>query len=413
MIERFKPVRFVYVTTMLPYGAKEAFFIPEIRELRTQGHEVVVVPMRKPGPVQHDDATEIEALTEYRSLWGLSVLTAFLAELVTRPVRTIAAAVALVRASRNATVLAKNLAVIPKGAWLGRVARRRRAQHIHAQWAGATASLAFVAHRVSGIAWSFTAHRWDIPENNALALKAQAATAVRAIDLRGASELRTFCGPHSGKVRVIHMGVVVPAQTITPAANGDALKVVVAANLVEKKGHRFLIDAVGELERTGVRVQVDFAGDGPLRDALHGQVKTGGITGVRFLGVVSHAELLERLLRRDWDLMALPSIVTDDGEKEGIPVSLIEAMACGVPVLSTSTGGIPELLGGGAGVIVPERDSRALASALESLYRDPARRTELSRSGAAKVAAEFAVSSAMRDFVELVERSSERGVEAA
>jgi colanic acid/amylovoran biosynthesis glycosyltransferase len=89
--------------------------------------------------------------------------------------------------------------------------------------------------------------------------------------------------------------------------------------------------------------------------------------------------------------MALPSIVTPSGQLEGIPVSLIEAMACGLPVVGTDAGGVPELLGDGAGLLVPPGDVPALADALELLAREPAKRAALGERGRARVEEAFSV----------------------
>jgi colanic acid/amylovoran biosynthesis glycosyltransferase len=89
-------------------------------------------------------------------------------------------------------------------------------------------------------------------------------------------------------------------------------------------------------------------------------------------------------------VVALASVPTEEGDQEGVPVSLIEAMASGVPVVTTASGAIPELVADGAGLLVPPRDPPALAAALERL-RDPALRRELADGGRARIEAEFDV----------------------
>jgi glycosyltransferase involved in cell wall biosynthesis len=388
---------------MLPFGTGEAFFIPELQELIRCGHEITVLPMRKPGGIVHADAEALTKITVFAPLFGPKVGWALAQELVAHPVRTISAAIRLVKCSGSLRTLIKNIAVFPKGVWAARVARRLEVGHIHAQWAGATASMGWVASAISGIPFSFTAHRWDIPENNALALKAEAARLIRVIDEHGAAELAALVRPNEHKIQVIHMGVVLHDLRPGSVSARKGFRIVVAANLVEKKGHAFLIPTARMLIDRGVPLAVDFVGDGPLRDALHRQVARAGLDNVIcFVGVLPHDELIRRLRDGHWDVMALPSIVTATGEKEGIPVSLIEAMACGVPVISTTTGGIPELLGGGAGVLVPERDLTAMARELEKLYTDAGRRQALAKAGARRVAEQFAVAAVMRRFTSAI-----------
>jgi glycosyltransferase involved in cell wall biosynthesis len=112
---------------------------------------------------------------------------------------------------------------------------------------------------------------------------------------------------------------------------------------------------------------------------------------VRFLGYVPHEELLRRYRLRGIDFVVLPSVTLGKNQHEGIPVCLMEAMACGIPVVSTSTGGIAELLRDGAGVMVPPADPQALADAIERLVLDPDLRRKLAQAGRRRVEEEFAV----------------------
>src|SRR5262249_50286198 len=112
---------------------------------------------------------------------------------------------------------------------------------------------------------------------------------------------------------------------------------------------------------------------------------------IHFLGQMSHDELLRGMAEGNWDIVVLPSIVTDSGEHEGTPVSLMEAMICGIPVISTETGGIAELLEGGAGILVNQKDAVALAQAIQRLVSDPALRTKLGKAGQQRVLESFTI----------------------
>jgi colanic acid/amylovoran biosynthesis glycosyltransferase len=122
---------------------------------------------------------------------------------------------------------------------------------------------------------------------------------------------------------------------------------------------------------------------------------------VQFLGVIDHQELLDRLQAHEWDVVLLPSIVTGV-EREGIPVSLIEAMAAGVAVVGTNTGGIPELLESGAGWIVRQRDAKDIADALSRLAADDELRLQFAEAGIRRVRSQFeieATTSALLDGI--------------
>jgi colanic acid/amylovoran biosynthesis glycosyltransferase len=377
--------RVIYVTARLPYGAGEPFVIAEIAELRRQGCDVRVVPVRSKGIVAHEDARELIPITTPLPLLSLEILRGALAETARAP-STVVRALLSLRGSRSGRLLLKNLAVFPKALWLAGHARRVDAAHLHAHWASTPSTLAMLASQVSGIPWSLTAHRWDIAEDNLLALKARRACFVRAISAHGADELRRMLRDDSWSPLVLHMGVPVPMIEASRSTPEPPLRVLTAASLVEKKGHLHLIDAVGRLKEQGVAVHVELAGDGPLEPSLRNRVGALGLkSDVVFLGSVSHDELVRAMSAGRWHAVVLPS------ELEGISVSLIEALACRVPAIGTDTGGIPELLGDGAGLVVPPADPKALAEALATLAGDPALRARLAERGRRRVEQEFSV----------------------
>ena len=230
---------------------------------------------------------------------------------------------------------------------------------------------------LSGVAWSLTTHRWDIGENNLLALKTERASFVRAINQPGLEKIAAITHGNPSRLLVLHVGVDLPPESVR-VASANGRRVLVAASLREVKGHVYLLQAVELLKQRGTVVYLDCVGDGPLRGRLERQVAESRLEAeVTFTGALSHSELLERLASGRWSAVVLGSIVTPDGEHEGIPVSLLEAMSVGVPAIGAATGGIPDLLGDGAGVLVPERDPVALADAIERVLDDPDLRRQL------------------------------------
>jgi colanic acid/amylovoran biosynthesis glycosyltransferase len=383
-------MRVIYVTARLPYGVGEPFIVPEIEELERLGCTVSVVPVRPGGEIAHADARRLASRAVCVPLLSPGVARAALAESLARPA-AVGRALASLRGSRSLRVLAKNLAVVPKALWLARQARRLDAKHIHAHWASTSATLAMLAAEVTGIPWSFTAHRWDIAEDNLLRPKARRACFARAISAHGAAELEAAVARPGWSPWVLPMGVQLPPTPESPPDAGGPLRVLVAARLVEKKGHVHLLEAARRLRDRGVPVHVELAGEGPLEEPLRAKATELGLGEVEFLGNVSHDELLERMSAGRWHAAVLASVVTESGELEGIPVSLVEAMACELAVIGTRTGGIPELLEGGAGLLVPPAEADALADALEQLAGDPVLRAELGERGRARVEEAFSV----------------------
>lgn len=389
--ERTREMRVIYVTAHLPFGADEPFIVPEIVELGHQGCAVTIVPVRPRGRVVHGDARDLLSQSVPVALLSARVLGSALAEVATRPAAVGRALLAL-RASRSLRVFLKNLAVFPKGLWLGRFARALGAEHLHAHWASTPATVAMVAAEVSGIAWSCTAHRWDIAEENLLRSKAERGCFLRAISEHGGEEIRALVGRPDWSPWILHLGVRLPPRPNTSGDRESPFRLLTAARFVEKKGHVYLLEAVGLLRERGVAARLELVGNGPLRDSLERRVGELALESeVLFRGALSHDELLGAMSAGSWDAAVLPSIVTGSGELEGIPVSLIEAMARGLPVIGTATGGIPELLQDGAGLLVPPRDPQAIADAVERIAHDDALRSALAAAGRKRVEEAFSV----------------------
>jgi glycosyltransferase involved in cell wall biosynthesis len=162
--------------------------------------------------------------------------------------------------------------------------------------------------------------------------------------------------------------------------------VVCPARLVAVKGHRFLLQAWRILENRGVTGELWLAGEGELRQELEALADSLGLRrSVKFLGVLSHRELLSLYRESAVSVVVVPSIDMGNGYHEGIPVALIEAMSYGVPVVATRTGGTEELVLPETGLLVPPEDPGALAGALQTLLQDGPLREEMGNRGRMRV----------------------------
>lgn len=377
----------LYVTSSLPFGPGEAFVIPEVAALQRRGHEITIVPVHGRGPVLHEDARALLDSSLERSILSAGIVEGAARQLGRLPGRSLRA-VRLLLGSRTPKILLKNLAVLPKGLWLGLQAERRGIDHIHAHWGATSSTVALIASQLSGIPWSVTVHRWDIDENNLLTAKARRASFVRTINEIGLRKLGAATAGRSPEAFVLHMGVDVAPGSASPVR--ESRHVLAAASLREVKGHVYLLEAVRLLRQRGIAVHLECVGDGPLRPELERYVAEHGLgEDIALTPALSHRELLDRLASGAWCAAVLASVVTPAGEHEGIPVSLLEAMSAGVPAIGTETGGIPALLGDGAGLLVPERDAVALADALERVLTDSELRAQLAAAGRRRVEERF------------------------
>jgi colanic acid/amylovoran biosynthesis glycosyltransferase len=199
--------------------------------------------------------------------------------------------------------------------------------------------------------------------------------------------LELGCPPR--KIAIHRMGVDVRQFDVSARRRfgSSTLKVLSVARLIDKKGIAYALEALALLENEPFEYVI--IGDGPLREPLELQARSFGLMGkVRFLGWQDSGTIRRYL--KDADIFLAPSITTESGDKEGIPVVLMEAMASGVPVVTTSNGAIRELVEDGrTGFLVPEKNAAALASKLKILRQNPALVDEASRAARRLIEEQF------------------------
>lgn len=190
------------------------------------------------------------------------------------------------------------------------------------------------------------------------------------------------------RLHVIPMGVPVLPPRPRLAHGGD-VRAITVARLHPVKGVPDLVDALGKARALGAPLSLDIVGDGPERAEVERRIDAGGLRGtVRLHGTCAPAEVA-RLLGES-DLFALNSRTTPDGDAEGLPVSVLEAMEASLPVVATRHGGIRDAVEDGrTGLLVEERDTSAFAAALARVAGDPALRGRLGAAGRARVEREF------------------------
>ena len=183
----------------------------------------------------------------------------------------------------------------------------------------------------------------------------------------------TGLGCRPSQVAVLRMGVDLQRFVERPRHRDSnaPLRVLTIGRLVEKKGIADALHAVADARRRGIALTYTIIGDGPLRRRLKGLARELGIEDVvGFTGWQVHDAIIEALYHHD--VLLAPSVTASDGDQEGIPVTLMEAMATGMAVISTRHSGIPELIEDGvSGYLAEEGDQAALADALERLATTP------------------------------------------
>jgi colanic acid/amylovoran biosynthesis glycosyltransferase len=269
--------------------------------------------------------------------------------------------------------------------------RRRGVRHVHAHFAALPGLAAWVVAHLNGITFSMTPHAYDLfIDQRGLSRKLRDAAFVIAIS----DYNRRFIVEHGGRpeaLRTIRYGLDIAAyrRPVRRMPASGPVRALFVSSFKAYKGHRYFVEALTRADPALDRITADLVGAGPLLGEIQELVERRGLGDrIRFLG--SQPEDRVRDLLAQADLLVQPSIVDETGDTEGLPNTIIEAMASGVPVVSTRVAGVPEIVREGeTGLLAEPADADSLADALRSALLDPdatARRAEAAQE---LVAAEY------------------------
>jgi glycosyltransferase involved in cell wall biosynthesis len=270
--------------------------------------------------------------------------------------------------------------------------RRSGVTHLHAHFAELATTVARLASRITGVPYSFTAHAKDIFHNDVDhgQLRANLADAHHVVTVsdHNVAWLRERFGAAASRVHRVYNGLDAAAIPFAEPRMRNG-RIAFVGRLVEKKGLADLVDAVALLRERGRRVPLDVVGAGMLEDAVRAQVRLLHLVDlVTFHGPLPADAVAETV--RAASVLAAPCVHAANGDRDGLPTVLLEAMALGTPCVSTPVTGIPEAVRHGrTGLLVPERDPDALANAIAVLLDDAALRVRLARAARAHVEERF------------------------
>jgi glycosyltransferase involved in cell wall biosynthesis/cellulose synthase/poly-beta-1,6-N-acetylglucosamine synthase-like glycosyltransferase len=385
-----------YIMSRFP-KITETFVSHEILQHQQRGDRVEIFPlMRERQPVVHPEISELVARAHFKPWFSPAILRANWYYLLRRPRAYLAMVAEALRGNFGSLKFFLGaLAFMPKSVAFAYDMEREGIAHVHAHFATHAALSALIIHRLTGIPFSFTAHAHDVYcDRRMLCRKLEAAAFAAAISDLNRNLMARECGEHlRRKIHVIHCGADTAYFTPTPTAPPPGpLRIICVASLLEMKGHRELVEACRLLRGRGVDFRCDLIGAGELRAGIAAQIAAAGLQDAITLHGPQPRAVVRRMMQQS-HVKALPSVPLANGLCEGIPVALMEAMACGLPVVSTVLSGIPELVEDGvSGFLVQPRDTVALADALERLARDPGLRARMGKAGRAKVRREFDLS---------------------
>jgi glycosyltransferase involved in cell wall biosynthesis len=409
-----------YIAGTFP-ARSETFVYREVRGLRALGWDVRTVSLNEPKERGLPDFADLESGTTYVYGTGRgATIGAAIAEIATRPIRSIGTMLRALgdaiqpRERMSTGARAKLIAQAFASLGVARRLRRAGVRHLHCHFAHSPATVGMYAGRQLGVPFSFTGHANDLFQRRALlARKLQRAAFVACISEWHRELYRSIVPQRLDHYPVIRCGVDVDSWTPKAdagreIATDESVRVLTVCRLVEKKGVDTLIRGLADFgRRTSRPWHLTVAGDGPERASLEALAAELRCTdSITFLGPVDNDRV--RGLLSEADLFALPCREDRSGDRDGIPVVLMEAMACGVPVVSGDLPAIRELVRpNDTGALVDGTKPQALATEVDRLVGSPETREILARNARVHVSREFSMASNLERLIQQILRSSQ------
>ncbi len=379
-----------YLTGEYP-RATDTFIQREVAELRALGFSVDTFAVRRPGdehmvgPQQREGAASTTYLLELAK--GPALITSHLGLLARSPARYLRAASLAWQTKRpgiRGTLF--QLFYFLEAGILARQLLARNIDHLHNHFGDTSCTVSMLAAELSGKPFSFTlhgpgiffeAHTWRLDE------KLRRAAFCSCISYFARSQASIFGGTEvTDRLHIIHCGID-PAALPPVVHQPGPVRLIFVGRVVELKGMAVLLDALQTVRATDPDITLTVVGDGPDRSKFERAAAKAGLDdAVDFVGAKSQAEVAELLGQSD--IFVLPSFA------EGVPVVLMEAMASGLPVITTMVGGIAELVEHDVnGYLLRPGDPADLAAAISALAADAELRARFGTEGRAKVSEEF------------------------
>ena len=290
--------------------------------------------------------------------------------------------------------------------YVGMRLQEKGLHHVHAHFAGMASRTAWWIREFFGIRYSFTAHANDIfaPRDFVVSLAklVEDAAAVVTVSDYGVRLLQERFPASGARIHRVYNGV--DLNRFSPSDFGAAPPAIVSiGRLIEKKGFSDLISACALLRSRGREFRCSVIGEGPLEDSLRAQIAAAGLEqSVELTGPQTQAQIAERLAHAA--VFVLPCTRETDGGMDNLPTVIMEAMAAGLPVISTTLAGIPEMVEPGAnGELVPERDPEAVAASIERLIADPVKTRTFGERGREIAREKFSIEESARQLRRLFE----------
>jgi glycosyltransferase involved in cell wall biosynthesis len=386
-----KNISLIYIIGTYP-GLTTTFIDREIRALQQQGVRVRIISIRKPHTILSFDQRELQKITSYLipTDW-LKFIIAHLRFAFLKPRAYFGALLELSNSPHpNFAARLRTLLHFASGVYAAQLISEHPCDHIHAHFVDRASTVALVAGRLLGKPYSVTAHANDIYINPILLpLKLSQASFVATCTEYNRQHLQKTVHLN-GKLRCLYHGLDLESYQPSASHVMDVIPTIISVGqLKEKKGFQYLLQACQILKSQNYIFNCQIIGEGNLRQELERQIREFSLQNfVTLRGALPHEGVIREYQRST--IFVLPCVTGSNGDRDGIPNVILEAMAMQLPVISTQHSGIPEVIRDGFnGLLVPPADADNLAYAIATLIDDPSMRIQLGKSGRKTVMERF------------------------
>ena len=380
-------LKVAYILSRFP-KLTETFILREMYWLRESGVEVHIFSLLNPLPTPvHQQAEAMMPHVHYSPFFlSWALILAQFHFIFRSPVGYLRALLrAIWQTYREPLVLLRVLLLFPKSVYFARQMEDLGVDHVHAHFVWVNGVAAGIASDLIGVTFSLHPHAFGLFMRDQVSVRRQLERAAKIVTVSEfhRAYITDLCpGFDSDDIEIVHYGLETDKFEPPPELTDNGIPHILSVgSLVEKKGHEYLIDACALAAEKGYEFQCSIVGVGPLQESLQARISHYRLQDkVHLLGGKRQEEVLALYCQSS--IFALACVVAQDGDRDGMPNVLIEAMAMQLPVVTTPVTGIPELVWDGEnGLLVPEREETALAQALERLIQDEPLRRELGRRG--------------------------------
>jgi glycosyltransferase involved in cell wall biosynthesis len=403
-------MRVAYIVAEFP-RLTETFIERETEAVERQGVEVVVFALRRGAGTSDLQTRKLAAghLFYRPSVWSPS-FAAIASGLALRHPLHLVSLVGRTKLAywRRPLVAIRSCFNLSAAAYFAWLARNLGIRHIHAQFASMPATVAWAMSRFSGLPYSVAAHARDIfVRDELLGEKLRCASLVVTCTEYGRRVLlEQHPGAASEKIVTVYHGLDLASYQRTRAEQGGLPLIVAIGRLIEKKGFEHLVRSCAALRDERRQFRCQIVGEGEQRTKLETLIAKLGLAETVTLTGARPRDAVIRLLSEATVLVA-PSVVAPDGDRDGLPNVLLEALAMRVPVVASDVAGIPELVRDGeTGLLTPPRDEHALARRMAELLDSSELRQKLAENGRREVERRFNVDANVRALVKLFGRDA-------